>query len=47
MYFSIAYQELQQLQDAGASTEDWQMSTVLVKSKAHLDIQIWQLVLDD
>jgi hypothetical protein len=47
VYFSTVYRKLQ-LQEAGASTEDWQMmSTLLGESKAHLVVQIWQLVLAD
>jgi hypothetical protein len=48
VYFFTAYQKLQLLHETGVSKEDWKMvSKLLGESKAHLVIQVWQLVLAD
>jgi hypothetical protein len=46
--FFAAYQKLQLLHERGARKEDWEiMSKLLGEGKAHLVIQVWQLVLAD
>jgi hypothetical protein len=48
VYFFTAYKKLQQLHETGGNKGDWQMvSNLLGDSKAHLVIQVWQLVLAD
>jgi hypothetical protein len=48
VYFFTVYQKLQLLHDRGASKEDWEiMSKLTQEGKAHLVIQVWQLVLAD
>jgi hypothetical protein len=48
VYFFTAYRKLQLFHETGVNKEDWQtLSKLLGESKAHLIIQIWQLVLAD
>jgi hypothetical protein len=48
VYFFTAYRKLQLLHETGGNEEDWRMvSKLLGESKAHLVIQVWQLVLAD
>ncbi|XP_033608128.1 uncharacterized protein LOC111866412 isoform X2 [Cryptotermes secundus] len=46
--FLHAYRKLQLLHETGVNKEDWQMvNKLLGENKAHLVIQVWQLVLAD